>query len=324
MRFRGIVAVLVLALLAGCAGANSSTPVAADDRPMTVRATVELSDVTPKTPLVTTAIIVARNGTYEGDIQDGKRHGRGTFVWDNGDTYSGEWDNGRIHGLGTFQFQEIGQYQGSFIDGKRSGQGTFTWVDGDNYEGAWENDLMVGIGKYTFAIGDAYEGEWAEGKMHGRGTYTFADGLSLSGLWEHNKIATDTLGPAHTPNAGFVRDVTIPDDTIMGPRVAFVKTWELRNTGTCDWDAGYQLKHVDGHALGSTGSVVVPSTKAGADIEISVEMVAPDQPSTFRSAWQMCSGTGECFGTVVYAQIVVAIPTPINRPMVTPSPTPGP
>ncbi len=48
---------------------------------------------------------------YKGQYNNGKRHGKGTYIYANGSTYTGDW-----------------------VDGKKMGQGVFTWFDGDQYE----------------------------------------------------------------------------------------------------------------------------------------------------------------------------------------------
>ena len=58
--------------------------------------------------------------------------------------------------------------------------------------------------------------------------------------------ATAPPTPARTRDATFEADVTIPYDTAIQAGGAFVKTWRIRNAGTCDWDARYPLAFVDG------------------------------------------------------------------------------
>jgi hypothetical protein len=35
--------------------------------------------------------------------------------------------------------------------------------------------------------------------------------------------------------AQFIKDVTIPDGTVIAPGTSFKKTWRLKNIGTCTW-----------------------------------------------------------------------------------------
>jgi len=51
---------------------------------------------------------------------------------------------------------------------------------------------------------------------------------------------SSTTAPTHTstpetPQAEFVKDVTIPDGTEMTPNQPFTKTWRYRNSGNVEW-----------------------------------------------------------------------------------------
>jgi hypothetical protein len=128
----------------------------------------------------------------------------------------------------------------------------------------------------------------------------------------------DVEGPGGcTLNAAYVTDVTVPDDTEMEPGQDFIKTWRLRNTGSCDWESGYALNFVAGDQMGAPASVPVPPTAAGSTVDVSVEMTAPDDPGTYRSNWRMQSDEGTVFGSQVYVRIVVPEPataTPTEEP----------
>ncbi len=50
-------------------------------------------------------------------------------------------------------------------------------------------------------------------------------------------------------NLGFIRDVTVSSGTEMSPGESFTKTWQVANTGTCDWLSGYRLVPVSGEEL---------------------------------------------------------------------------
>src|SRR5262249_47922976 len=45
-------------------------------------------------------------------------------------------------------------------------------------------------------------------------------------------------------NLALIRDVTVPSGTVMTPGAAFTKTWQVANTGTCDWLYLYELVFV--------------------------------------------------------------------------------
>ena len=44
--------------------------------------------------------IVNSEGTYNGQIKDGKRHGLGKMIYSDGDVYEGYWKDDELHGKG--------------------------------------------------------------------------------------------------------------------------------------------------------------------------------------------------------------------------------
>lgn len=113
---------------------------------------------------------------------------------------------------------------------------------------------------------------------------------------------TPTVTPTSTPIpcllARWVRDVSILDETSIQRGTAFVKTWELKNEGSCTWDHGYQIIFVSGDSMSTqrifpwTGGVVVP----GASVQLSVTLVAPYQPGTYQSNFLLLAPNGTIFG----------------------------
>ncbi|HIJ85817.1 MAG TPA: hypothetical protein HPQ00_16655, partial [Magnetococcales bacterium] len=67
---------------------------------------------------------------YEGEFNNGKRHGRGKQIWPDGAEYEGEYQNDKRNGQGTFTWPSKAKYEGDFVDGKRHGKGVFTWPNG--------------------------------------------------------------------------------------------------------------------------------------------------------------------------------------------------
>jgi hypothetical protein len=132
-----------------------------------------------------------------------------------------------------------------------------------------------------------------------------------------------------TLNAAYVADVTVPDNTEMSPGESFVKAWRLRNSGTCDWEAGTVLVFSSGEQMGGPTSVPAGTLAAGATLDVSVNLTAPSAPGTYRGNWQMQAPDGTRFGSVVFVQIVVpaaATAAPTEGPTATPTqePTPEP
>ncbi len=107
------------------------------------------------------------------------------------------------------------------------------------------------------------------------------------------------------------QDVTVPDNTAIPAGQQFVKTWRLRNTGTCTWDTSYSLIFVKGNNLGGPASVPISTTVApGASINASVNLTAPAAAGTYKGNWQLRNGSGTAFGIptsdgTFWVQIVV-------------------
>ncbi len=111
-----------------------------------------------------------------------------------------------------------------------------------------------------------------------------------------------------TLGAAYGGDVTIPDDTLLAAGEHFVKTWRLRNDGSCAWEPGIQLRRISGEAMSVAEEVLVTLTEPEATTEVSVEMIAPSTPGTYRSDWRLHTAEGLAFGSVLYVQIVVGEP----------------
>ncbi len=111
------------------------------------------------------------------------------------------------------------------------------------------------------------------------------------------------------PDASYVADVTIPDDTVLQPGESFTKVWRLKNSGDCEWGAGYSLVFLGGDKMGASDTQplegVVPP---GAEVDIRVNMQAPPEPGIYTGHWQMQDPAGTAFGTRVYLRIIVPGP----------------
>jgi hypothetical protein len=137
---------------------------------------------------------------------------------------------------------------------------------------------------------------------------------------------TEMPPPPVTTEAGctldsrYVADVTIPDGTTMNPGAAFVKTWRVRNSGTCDWEAGYELALVSGEQMGGPASVSLPAVAAGGETDVSVSLVAPSSYGTHKGTWRVKSSDGTMFGTNL--TVVIAVASPATEAPVTGTPLP--
>ncbi|MBN1670945.1 MAG: MerR family transcriptional regulator [Kiritimatiellae bacterium] len=102
---------------------------------------------------------------YDGDFSDGKKHGTGRYVFNNGDVYFGDYKDDVRTGKGTYVYASGDRYEGEFLEGKRNGRGVYTYPDGSRYVGEWKDGLKDGEGYFIDAQGKKYEGMWQQGQM---------------------------------------------------------------------------------------------------------------------------------------------------------------
>lgn len=119
-------------------------------------------------------------------------------------------------------------------------------------------------------------------------------------------ITLPTPTPPCTDVLTYVRDLTIPDDTAVAPSQSIDKQWLVTNSGTCNWDARYRLKLINGDAMGTTGEQALYPARAGTQATLRILFTAPSTAETYRSAWQAFGPSGEAFGDAIYIQINVA------------------
>jgi len=129
---------------------------------------------------------------YEGEWQDGNRHGHGTMIWGSdtqwaGDQYVGEFSNGMRHGQGTYHYASGKVYKGEYVDGKYHGWGSLTWPNGDSYTGGFSDGKQHGQGTYTSADGWKYEGSYVDEQRSGQGYIVYKSGNTYTGEWKDNQ-----------------------------------------------------------------------------------------------------------------------------------------
>lgn len=96
----------------------------------------------------------------------------------------------------------------------------------------------------------------------------------------------------------FVKDVTVPDGTTFSSGEAFVKTWRLKNRGTCAWTTDYMLVFNSGSQMGGTTAVRLPSYVApGQTVDVSVTLTAPSTAGSYSGYWMLRNAAGTLFGT---------------------------
>jgi hypothetical protein len=109
--------------------------------------------------------------------------------------------------------------------------------------------------------------------------------------------------------ATFIKDVTIPDGSILEPGEWFTKTWRIQNVGSCTWTPAYQLAFVSGERMGA--QLLVPladiSVPPGASVDVSLVLQAPEESGIYRGYWRFRSESGEPFGLTSGGSIWIEI-----------------
>jgi len=104
---------------------------------------------------------------------------------------------------------------------------------------------------------------------------------------------------------------TIPDGTQQEPGQAFTKTWTIRNGGAGVWTSDYDLFMISSNPanehLGAPESMPLSKeVKSGEEIEISIDLIAPNQDGLFTVVWQLRNERGELvFGSELWVTIRV-------------------
>lgn len=116
------------------------------------------------------------------------------------------------------------------------------------------------------------------------------------------------LGPENAScvnDARFVEDLTIPDGYQVKRGEVLDKRWEVLNSGSCDWGAGYRLIRIDDGLLEAPRELALYPARAGETGIWSVQVTAPDQAGDQLASWQAQSPEGNFFGDQVFVLIEV-------------------
>ena len=136
-------------------------------------------------------------------------------------------------------------------------------------------------------------------------------------------LAAPTLAPTSTPeptptleandpdcidNLTYVDDLTIQDGTTVAPGETLDKRWQVKNSGTCHWGEGYEIRFTGGVEMGAASPQSLFPARAGSEATIQIFFTAPADPGEYRSAWSAYNPDGIPFGEPVYIYIVVEAP----------------
>ncbi len=157
-------------------------------------------------------------------------------------------------------------------------------------EGTDENTAVLETGTWTSTT----DGQAAA-------SVTLANAEVRTGVnfgWDYEFLPVPDVDLATCTNSiEYVQDMTIPDDTQFTPGTEFVKTWRLKNNGTCPWTTAYSLVAVDGDTIPAPDANPLPQVVVpGQTVDLSVTFTAPDEFGTYRSNWQISNADGQRFG----------------------------
>jgi len=130
--------------------------------------------------------------------------------------------------------------------------------------------------------------------------------LELTGAATQAQIpsATSTSLPTWTSTqiiycdrVSFVKDVTIPDETIWIQGTPLTKTWRLMNRGSCTWTPEYSLVFSHGAQMGAPTAVKLPGyVQPGEYVDVSVNLTVPETTGHYIGYWMLKSSAGVLFG----------------------------
>lgn len=122
---------------------------------------------------------------------------------------------------------------------------------------------------------------------------------------QQNVTLTPTISntplPSFTPNprdkASFVKDVTIPDNTVIASDTEFTKTWRLKNDGQTTWTSDYELVFSSGNAMGGEATTKIDTTVSpGETIDLSIDLKSPTSSGEYKGEWMLRNANGKLFG----------------------------
>ncbi len=123
--------------------------------------------------------------------------------------------------------------------------------------------------------------------------------LDVNFGWQEQSVPSFFL-PVEEPctdKAIFKDDVTIPDNTVIAAGGTFTKTWRLQNIGSCTWDENYGVVLEQGEAMSAQSPIsLTVSVAPGDEVDLSVKLIAPLTPGTYRAEWKLKNPDGFLFG----------------------------
>lgn len=150
------------------------------------------------------------------------------------------------------------------------------------------------------------------------------------------EVPSSTTEETCTNRALFVEDITIRDNMHVEGGASFIKTWRLRNDGTCIWNRSYSLTFFRGERMGAPTTISLSEiVQPGQAVDISIDMTAPKSLGMHQGFWRLQTEKGDYFGIgssgdhsfwvkITVTASLTASPTLALTPTFTPSNMPPP
>ncbi|MBI4770085.1 MAG: hypothetical protein HY784_06645, partial [Chloroflexi bacterium] len=150
------------------------------------------------------------------------------------------------------------------------------------------------LGACIFTFGHAGDPTWEHFEVGGTKIPTFVLQYVNS---VRNQADPTVVTASCVNNARYVADITIPDGAPVAPGAAFLKTWRVKNTGTCEWSQGYRLGFDGGERMGAADATPLPAkVAANGEVELSVSLTAPAAPGSYTARFRLRDDKGQPFG----------------------------
>jgi hypothetical protein len=127
---------------------------------------------------------------------------------------------------------------------------------------------------------------------------------------QESEAERPTSEPSCTNALWFFQDITIPDGTEVQPGERLDKRWLVQNAGTCNWDEGYEIRLEAGPNMGVPATQALFPARSGLQVTIRMNFIAPDEPGTYRSAWQAYDPEDVPFGDPFFIEVIVVDSSP--------------
>jgi len=114
-----------------------------------------------------------------------------------------------------------------------------------------------------------------------------------------------TFIPSCSDELKFIDDVTIPDGTQVVPGETIDKRWLVENAGTCNWNESYRLRIAASAFFEAPVEQALYPARGGTQAVLRTIFAAPNEPGTYRTAWQAYNTQNQPFGDSIFIEIIV-------------------